>query len=466
MWVWRWGCAGRQRRCVRRHFSLLVATMIGIGMVPVGGLIGAVAADQIQHEAPARLWFVPMPQPSISHMQTTWQDHLMTVDILLRQHQPHVAAHYADQLIERRPQAMTAHLTIARLFSRHQQCQPAKSYFRRLRQLFWTGPQRHMLSQIEQACGDLWVASYSMQWRVGYKQALFDAPPTNRLIPEPGSQLDLLCQQLARLCTTQSWMIPTAPARGGHFGQWLLAVAVMRPAWYGHFHQFKITTSATRTSRPDVGDEALALAYEIRRHLSGDKAMAATVRLGSYWPQYGILGQDIDKSWRGFDLQFYSTGKRRRIAAMTGLSIERFTGHGLRLKQVQLSAQKGGRLSPFLDLQIGGVVDRRYRRSRTHYDLDSFGVTLKLALTIRPVAAWHMALLHQYQQRHYARQRFYLVSSHRTHAATTRLRFSTAIGAKDGARLGIEISRYKVRSADRLARRNHHDYALVLSHRF
>jgi len=466
MWVWRWGCAGRQRRCIRRHFSFLRATMIGIYMVPTAGLMEAVAADQIQQRTPPRLWLIPVPQSIIAPMPPLQQEHLNTVDRLLRQRRPRAAAHYADDLLERHPRAKTAHLTIARLFSRYQQCQPAKAYFRRLRRLFWPGPQRHSLRQIERACGGLWVASYNMQWRGGYKQALFDAPSTTHLIPEPGSQLDLLCQQLAGLCNSQSWTMTTAPASGGHFSQWLLAAAVMRPAWHGHFHQFKITTSATRTSRPDIGDDALVLAYEIRRRLTGDTAMVGAVRLGLYWPQYGRSDQDIDKSWRGFDLQFYSTGKRRRIGSLTSLSIERFTGYGRRLQQLQLSAQKGGRLSPFLDLQLGGAVDRRYRQFRTGYDLDSFGVTLKLTLAIRPVADWHMTLFHQHQQRHYARQRFYLASSHRTRAATTRLHFSTAIGPMNGTRLGIEISRYNVRSADRLARRNQHDYALVLSRRF
>jgi hypothetical protein len=439
MWIWRWWCAGCQRRCVRGHFSLLVAVKIGVGMMTDAGRVATIAADEVQPQAPSRFWLMPMPpMPAIDvpvpDRSMTLQDHLMTVDRLLRQRQPRAAALYADQLIERRPQATMVHVMIARLFSRHQQCQPAKFYFRRLRQLFWAGPQRHMLRQIEQACGDLWVASYTIQWRGGYKQALFDAPLTNRLIPEPGSQLDLLCQQLARLCNTQSWTIPTAAARGGRFSRLSVAAAMMRPAWNGNLHQFKITTAATRTSRPDVGDDALAMAYEIRRHLTGDKAIAATVRLGSYWPQYGILGQDSDKSWRGLDLQFYRAGKQRQTASMTGLSIERFTGRGSRL--------------------------------RRRYDLDSLGVTFKFALTMRPVPAWHMTLLHQYQQRHYARQRFYLASSHRTHAATTRLHFSTAIGPKGGTHLGVEISCYKVRSADRLAHRNHHDYTLVLSRRF
>lgn len=359
MWIWRWWCTGCQRRCVRGHFSLLVAVKIGVGMMTGAGRVATTAADKVQPQAPSRLWLMPMPP------------------------------------------------------------MPA-----------------------------------------------LDAPPTNRLIPEPGSQLDLLCQQLARLCNTQSWTIPTAPARGGRFSQLSVAVAMMRPAWNGNLHQFKITTAATRTSRPDVGDDALAMAYEIWRHLTGDKAIAATDRLGSCWPQYGILGQDSDKSWRGLDLQFYRAGKQRQTASMTGLSIERFTGRGSRLRQVQLSVQRGGRLSRFLAIEMGGMVDRRYRRLRRRYDLDSLGVTFKLALTMRPVPAWHMTLLHQYQQRHYARQRFYLASSHRTHAATTRLHFSTAIGPKGGTHLGIEISRYKVRSADRLAHRNHHDYTLVLSRRF
>ena len=44
-----------------------------------------------------------------------------------------------------------------------------------------------------------------------------------------------------------------------------------------------------------------------------------------------------------------------------------------------------------------GTSDHRYRQFRTGYDLDSFGVTLKLTLALRPVADWHMTLFHQYQ---------------------------------------------------------------------